>query len=259
MNRYLPRKVAFRLFTLAVYLLPTLFFVDIGARWANTGLYLPVVQNIPPESELSSKLTELQGNFWRLMLAYFLIGVLALSKFRKRRSAWLTALKVVVTNFCFGLTAWIVCTALSPMAFPSWLGFFSGFSRAYFSSYCVSMFSIWGKPTEPIVNALAQVIFAPLIMLFGRATVGRVRPYDRLAMWSESFKPGEQLVMSADKLSLTNKESGYALQTRSNCGTAVRPGQKAIVEDDELSGEVAEAVAAKNQEDAERKLRQYIV
>jgi len=269
MDRYLLKKVAFKLFILLVYLLPTLLFIDVGIKWADAGLYLPLIQKpLAFGAELNAEITTLGGSFLRLILAYFIIGVFTASKFKNRKSAWSTTCKIVLTNLCFGLVAGVICVALGQITKggPLDVNFINSISKIYFSSYCTSMFSIWGKVSEPIINALTQGILAPLILIFGGGTIGRIRLYDRLVLWSGQFKLEGRMVPPIEpvEVGFADNGSNFVLQTHSSGGKAVKPSQKVAINqsvDTQRSPakEVDEAILAKNQENAEQKVHQYII
>jgi hypothetical protein len=268
MDGYLLKRVAFKLFVLLVYLLPTLLFIDVGVKWADASLYLPLLQGpLVFGDELNVEITALKGSFWRLILAYFIIGVSTASKFKKRKNAWSTTCKIVLTNFCFGLAAGTISVALSQITKgPLDANFISLISKSYFSSYCASMFSIWGQISEPLINALTQVIFAPLILLFGSETIGRVCFYDRLALWSGQFKLEGRMVPPIEpvELGFADNGSNFVLRTRSIGGKAVKPGQKVTVNQSvdvqrSPAKEVDDAIPAKNRKNAEQKVHYYII
>lgn len=239
------KKVVFKLYFLLALLLPTLLFIDLGIRLAWTPSFF--VQGSGP-------VVPIGGNFWRLILAYCLIGTLLSSRYRRARGAWDLAFKAVLANFGFALIAGIIGFALSRAALEPAKPI-SDAAKVYLSSYCASLLSIWGKQSEPLINVVIQVVFAPLAIILGEKIAGGLHLYDRLALWSGGLNE-RAMVVPANPFELMRDGS---LRTRSSGSSIARPGENAVIHDSDLPDDVARAVAAKNKEDEERKPREYIV
>ena len=108
------KKLMYSMFFFLIALLPTILFLDAGIKLSQIGVAHLLLKTFqtgltqPPDPLVSW----LSGSFWRLIIAYLLIGVLLNTKAQSVKKAYRKGMKVAGINLIMGATTCLLSLVL---------------------------------------------------------------------------------------------------------------------------------------------------
>ena len=177
---YKIRVVALKLVYILLLFLPTMVFLDVGAKWIASGNAETMISAIL-KGYSSTMPTEFSayGGYIRMIIAYFMVGALFSKK--ARGSTFSKMVSVLLINFVVCVVSsflWQIAAIYSTV-YPS-LKLVESLASLYTSSYFAGLASVTAGSMVTSITLLLYAGTAVISGILGGLTVGRLHLLDRL-------------------------------------------------------------------------------